>query len=121
MGGLEINRWRYAMRERIFPSRHANTPFIARLETGEIPFRMRRHEIVAIEDGEIEKLARHLRANRMQPDIAGTGSAKAIAIKASERIAAATLQFSAEDIRWHFENITFVIPSDSRGIPRKLP
>ena len=87
MRRFQIYRRRNPAFQRIFPTRHTHAPFIARLQPGKIPFRVGRNKIVPIEHGKIEKLARHLRANRVLPHIAGASAAISITIKSSERIA----------------------------------
>ena len=89
MRRLEIDRWRDVVFERVFPARHANAPAIAGLEPGESPFWMRCHQIVAIEHGEIQKLAGRLHADRVLPDIFSPGATIAVTIKSGHRIAAA--------------------------------
>ncbi len=89
MRRLKIDRWRDVVFERVFPARDADAPAIAGFEPGEPPFRMRCHQIVAIEHGEIQKLAGRLHADRVLPDIFSTGATITIAIKPSHRIAAA--------------------------------
>src|ERR1700730_5288760 len=101
MGGLEINRAGNAVVERFLPTGHADAPFVARLKPGKFPFRMRRDQVVSLQHGKIEELASHLDANSVQPDVAGTGATVAVAIKAGEGIAAATLQLGAEDVCGH--------------------
>lgn len=119
MRRFQIYRCRNAAFKRIFPTRHTHAPFIARLQPGKIPFRMRRHEIVAIEDGKIEKLPCQLRANGVLSHVVGPSMAKSIAKKSGERIAATRFQFGSENIRWH--EPTCRHPERSRGMPGKLP
>jgi hypothetical protein len=89
------------MFERILPSRHAHAPFVARLESGKIPFRVRCHEIVAIEHREIEELARHLRADSVQSHITRAGPAKSVTIESSKRIPTTGLKFGFKNVGWH--------------------
>ena len=89
MRRLKIDGWRDVVFERVFPARDADAPAIARFEPGESPFTMRCHQIVAIEHGEIQKLAGRLHADRVLPDIFSAGATITIAIKPSHRIAAA--------------------------------
>ena len=62
---------------------------------------MRRYQIVPVEHGEIEKLARDLHANGVQAGIFRSGATIAVAIKSGHRIAAATFQFCSENIGRH--------------------
>lgn len=62
---------------------------------------MRSDEVVPIERRKIEKLLRDFDANSMQSLILRTGPAIAVTVKAGDRIAAATLQVGAENVRGH--------------------
>lgn len=96
---FQINRPGQTSLERSFPARNTDAPSVARLQAGEAPFRMGRDEVVPIQDGKIQKLTRHLHANGVLPNILSAGATVAVAIKAGERIAAATLQFRSENVR----------------------
>ena len=45
----QINRAGDAVVERFFPTGHADAPFVARLEPGKFPFRMRRDQVVSLQ------------------------------------------------------------------------
>ena len=62
-------------------------------------------KVVSLQHRKIEKVASHLRANGMQPYVAGAGATVAVAIEAGEGFAAATLQLGAEDICGHRKRI----------------
>src|SRR6266480_1350881 len=98
---FKIDRGRATVIKRSFPARDADAPFITRFQAGETPFRMRRDQIVSVEHGEIEKLARDLNANGVQTKIFRTGATKPVAIKSGYWIAATTFQFSSKNIRRH--------------------
>src|SRR5438874_2706417 len=101
MRGLKFD-WRCdTMLEGVFPARDANAPFVAGFKPGKPPFRVRGDEIVPVEHGKIEKLARHLHADRVQPEVFRAGAAKPIAKKSGHRIATTTFQFRSKDIRGH--------------------
>jgi hypothetical protein len=85
----------------VFPARDADTPFVARLQAGEAPFRTRRDKIISIENREVEKLLRDFHAHGMQSDVFWSGTAKAVAIKAGDRIAAAAFKFGSQNVSWH--------------------
>src|SRR5437763_16977076 len=87
--------------KRVFPARDANAPFVAGFKPGKPPFRVRGDEIVPVEHGKIEKLARHLHADRVQPEVFRAGAAKPIAKKSGHRLAPTTLQFRSKEIRGH--------------------
>ena len=89
------------MIQRAFPARHAHAPFVTRLQSGEAPFRMRRDEIVSVENREIQEFARDLNAHRVQPEIFRASAAEAVAIKAGHRVATTTFQFRSQNIRGH--------------------
>ncbi len=95
MRGFKIDRRGAVVIERTFPARHADAPFIARLQSGEAPLWTRRNQIISIEHGEIEKFPRCLYADGVQPDILWARSTKSIAIKSSHRIATTTFQLSS--------------------------
>ena len=98
---LEIDRWSNTAFECVNPTRHTDAPAVAGLEPREPPFRMRCHQIVAIKDGEIQKLAGGLHADGVLPDIFSTGATIAVTIKSGHRVAAAGFQFGSQNIRWH--------------------
>src|SRR4051812_18793216 len=98
MRGLKIDRRRAAVIERGFPAGNAHAPFVARFQTGKSPFRPRRHQIVPVENGKIEKLARDLHAYRVQTDVVRTGAAVAVPVKSGYRVTATTFQFSSENV-----------------------
>jgi hypothetical protein len=99
--GFKIDRRGAIAIQRTFPARDAHAPFIARLQSGEAPFRARRDQIVSIEHGEVEEFPRDFHADRMQPKIFRPGPTKAVAIKAGERIAATTFEFGSQDVSRH--------------------
>ena len=101
MSGFKIDRSGTPVIKCSFPARDANTPLIARLESGEAPFRMRRDQIVSVENREIQEFARDFDADSMQPNIFRSGSTKAVAIKTGDRIATATFQFASENVGGH--------------------
>ena len=98
---FEIYRRGYAASQRLLVSGRAKAPFVPRLKAWESPFRMRGHEIVPLKDGVVEKLARHLYANRMLTDIFRAGSAIAVPKKAGHRIATAAAEFSSKNVGQH--------------------
>ena len=69
------------MLKRVFPSCHANTPLIAGLESAKSPLRMRRDQIVAIENGKIEEFASHQDAYGMESNVFWSRSTIAVAVK----------------------------------------
>ncbi len=72
---------------------------ISALETGIVELRNGRAEIVAGRGAEAKELLGHHRAQDVQPVIAETGAAIAIAIEAGARLATAAFEFAAKDIR----------------------
>ena len=89
------------MFKRVFPARDANAPFIARLESWKPPFRMRRHQIVPIQDREIEKLLRDLNADRVKSEVFGTRAAIAVPVKSGHRVATTATEVGPENVGWH--------------------
>src|ERR1017187_3397074 len=102
MRGFKIDRRGSAPLERFLPARDANTPAIARFQSGEAPLGMRCNEVVSIEYGKIQKLASHLNANRVQTGVFGAGATIPVAIESGHRIAATAFQFCSKNIRWHW-------------------
>ena len=98
---FQIDRRSHSALERLLPARYTETPAVARFQPGKTPFRMGRDEIVAHQDRVIQKVARHLRANRVQTDIFRSGAAIAVAVKTRGRLAAARAQVCSEDVRGH--------------------
>ena len=103
MSRFEVDRRGAIMVERRFPASNANAPFVAWFESGKSPFRDRRDEIIAVEHGEIEKLARDFHADGVQAGIFRTGAAKSVPIKSGYRIDTTAFQFRAENIRGHIK------------------
>jgi hypothetical protein len=93
MRRLQVHWRRDAGLQRLLPTSHAKAPAIALLQAGKV--RMRYDEVIAARAGEIEELLRHPGANRVQPRVAWTGAAVAIAVEARERIGAAAAQVCA--------------------------
>jgi 2'-5' RNA ligase len=87
--------------QRAFPARHADAPFIPRLQSGEAPFGMRRDEVISIEYREIEKFPRDFYTDCMQANVFRACSTKTIAIKPSHRIATTTFELSSQDVGGH--------------------
>src|ERR1700730_44321 len=95
----EHHRRRASSFKRFLPSSHAQTPAITPLETGEVQLRNARAEIVPGRGTEAKELLGHHRAHGVQPVIAGTGTAVAVAIKTGSRLATAAFESTAEDVR----------------------
>jgi hypothetical protein len=118
MACFEINRAGDAVVERFFPTGYADAPFVARLKPGKFPLRVWCDQVVSLQHRKIEKVTTHLRANRMQPDVAGARTTVTVTVEAGEWIAAATLQLGAEDICGHGERITEHLCLSSRAMSR---
>jgi Cyclic phosphodiesterase-like protein len=106
---FKIDRSSAIMIQRAFPARDADTPFVARLQPGEPPFRAWRDQIVPVEHGETEKFPCDFHANRVQPNIFRTGATKTVAIKAGDWIATATFQFASENVGGHEAILTLEV------------
>ena len=115
MRRFKINRGRAIMIQRAFPARDADTPFVARVQPRESPFRAWRNQIIPVEHGKIEKLPCDFDANRVQPNIFRTRATKAVAIKASDRIATATFKVASENICGHEVSLTLEFSSLNIG------
>ncbi len=91
VGRGQIDRRRDPAIERFLPALHADAPFIARLKAGKLPFGMRRDQVIALEHGVIEKVARSLDANCVQTGILRSRPAVAVTIESGHRFATAAL------------------------------
>src|SRR5438552_19028510 len=89
------------MIQRALPARHTYAPFVARFQSREAEFRMRRDEIVAVEDGIIQKFLCDFNANGMQPNVFRSCSTKTVAVTPGQRIATTTFQLGPKNIRLH--------------------
>lgn len=105
MRGFKIDRRGSIAFERFFPTRDANAPTIAWLQSGEAPFGVRGDEIVSIEHGKIQELASDLHANGVQAGVFGAGATIPVAIESGDRIAATAFQFCSKNVRWHGRHI----------------
>jgi hypothetical protein len=81
------------------PSSDAQTPTITAFKTGKVKLRNRGAEIVTDRCAEAKELLGHHRANSVQPMIAGTGAAVAIAVEAGARLATTAFEFATQDVR----------------------
>ena len=115
MRGFKIDRGRAIVIKRAFPTRDADTPFVAGLQSGKSPFRSRRYQIVSIEHGEIQKLARDFHAHRVQSDIFRSGATKSVAIESGHRIATTASKFSPENICGHERKVANDSPFQSKS------
>ena len=116
MRRFEIDRRGASAFERGFPAGNANTPAIARFQTGKTPVRHWRDQVVSIEHGEIEEFLGHLDAHNMQPDVFRPGAAISVAVKSRHRIATATAQFGAKNVGGHGD----MLPKERRFPNRVL-
>ena len=101
MRRFQIDRRGAAVIERRFPARNADAPAVARFQSGKTPFRHRSHEIISVEDREIEKLLGDFDANRVKPEVFRPSTAISVAIKSCHGIAATATQFGAENVGRH--------------------
>ena len=67
--------------KRLRPASHADAPAVVGRQTGEIVFRARREEVVALQRQIFEKRLGDLAADRMQPAIFRPGAAITVAVK----------------------------------------
>ena len=115
MRGFKIDRGRAIVIKRAFPTRDADTPFVAGLESGKSPFRSRRYQIVSIEHGEIQKLARDFHAHCVQSDIFRSGATKSVAIESCHRIATTAFEFGPENVCGHERKVANDLPFQSKS------
>jgi hypothetical protein len=102
---LEIHGRRDTASQRFQVTRRAKTPFIARLEAGEIPLGVRRYEIVSLKDRIVKKLARYLHANRVQTCVLRASATISVPIKSGHGIATTTAELGSKNVRRHGEMI----------------
>ena len=81
MGCFKVNRSGAIVVQSVFPARDAYAPFVARFESGEAEFRMRRNQIVAVEHRKIQKLLCDLNADGMLADVFRACSTKTVAVE----------------------------------------
>jgi len=83
---LEDDRAGRAGLERFRPACRAHAPLVTWLQTGKAELRVRRDEIVAATDGELEELLRHLAAHDVQAGVVTPVLAAPRPVVAGERI-----------------------------------
>ena len=98
---FKINRRGAIMVQRAFPARDAYAPLVARFQSRETPFRMRRDKVISVEHREIEKFLRHFYADGVKPNVFRSRAAKTVAVKSGHRIATTTFQLASQNIRRH--------------------
>jgi hypothetical protein len=98
MGSRKHHSRRASNLKRLLPSSNAQTPPITALETWKVKLRNGRTEIVASPRTEAKELLGHHCTHRVQPVIARTGAAVAIAIEAGARLVTTAFEFAAKDV-----------------------
>ena len=101
--------------ERRFPTRDADAPFVAGLQSGKSPFRAGRDQVVPVEHGKIEKFLRDFYANRVQPNVFWPGATKSVAIESGHRIATTASKFSPENTCGHERKVANDSPFQSKS------
>ena len=81
MRGFEIDRRCDATFQRVFPSRNAHAPFVARFQSGEPTFWMGGHQIVPIQNRKIEELPGYQDTDSMKSKVFGPRSTIAVPVK----------------------------------------
>ena len=89
------------MVQRVFPARDAYAPFVARFQSGEAEFRMRRNQIIAVENGKIQKLLCDFNADGVLADVFRTCSTKTVAVESGQWVATTTFQLCSQNIGRH--------------------
>lgn len=84
-----------------FPAFDAQTPAVSVFEAGKPVFRAWGAEVVALGLGEGEKISGDKGADGMEAAILCAGPAEAVAVKASEGVGAAALEWAAENVCAH--------------------
>ena len=101
VGRFEINRRGPAVIEGVLPPGNANAPAVSGFQPREAPFGHWRHEIVPVEDREIEKLLGDFNADRVKSEIFGPGAAVTVPVKSGYRVATTATEFGSENVGWH--------------------
>ena len=104
MARFENHRWCAACVQSFFPAFDAQTPAVSVFEAGKPVFRARRAEVVALGLGEGEKISGDKGADGMEAAILCAGPAEAVAVKASEGVGAAALEWATENVCAHDES-----------------
>ena len=123
MGRFQIHRCSPPVIEGGFPAGHANAPFVTGLETRKTPFRPGRHQIVAVQHGEIEKVSSDVYADGVQADVFRAGATESVSIKSSHRIPATAFEFGAQNVRRHGVDISmtrWVVKQSTRAGPETV-
>ena len=115
MRRLEYDGWSAPSFESLLPPRHAEAPFIAGPQSRKAELRHGSAQVISVFLGELEELFAHHRADGVQAMVARSCTTVAIPKETREGIAAATLQFSAEDVCGHWKMITAPPPLSSRA------
>ena len=98
MGRFEPNFWGTASQKAFTPSKHAQTPEIARLQARKVPLRVGRDQIVPTDDAELEELTCHQGATRVLANIIRPCIAAAVAKKSGQRIRGTAQEWATKDI-----------------------
>lgn len=96
--GVQVNARSHACVEGFFPARHAQTPAVARAQSGKTILRRGRRQIVALGARELQKFVGHHGADEVQAEVVFAGVATAIAQKSGQRVAATFAQRLAQNI-----------------------
>jgi hypothetical protein len=91
VGGFQNDRRRHSGIQRLLPSTDAKAPTISSRKARKAELRMGPDQVVPSRARKLQELRSHDSANGVQSNIAGTGSAKAITIKAGSGLEAAAL------------------------------
>jgi hypothetical protein len=84
--------------ERFLPTRRAEAPSVAGLQTRKSELQVRRREIVADRLGKRQKIGRHYHAHRVRANVLGARVAAAVAEKAGHRRRAADRELTSQHI-----------------------
>ena len=98
VSGLEHHRWGLISFKGLRPTRDAEAPMVAGIQTWEVVLGDRGGEVIAAISAEGQKCFRHDGADGVQPFVIWSGPAKAVAIEAGDGAVTASLQGSSEDV-----------------------
>jgi hypothetical protein len=101
VGGFKIHAGGNASFQSFLPALNAEAPFVTGLQTREIVFGAGRAQIIPHALGKFEELFRDLGTDSVQTFIIGTCAAVTVAVKTSQGLSAAALEFLTEDVGRH--------------------
>jgi hypothetical protein len=101
VAGFQDDAWGAARIKGFSPAFHAEAPFVAVFQSGELVLWTRGAEVVSPGFGKLEEGIRYHRANGMQAKVFSAGAAVAVPIKTCQGAGATARERASENIRTH--------------------